>query len=73
MFSSQILFYQNTKTEGIPALVLSLWILHVWYLRLIPVTDGDEKVFGGGGEELKVSDVQLLHLDGLTELDDEPG
>lgn len=53
--------------------MLSLWILHVWYLRLIPVTDGDEKVFGGGGEELKVSDVQLLHLDGLTELDDEPG
>ena len=41
-------------------------------LQCVPITDGDEKVFGGRGEKLKVSDVQLLHLDGLTELDDEP-
>ena len=37
-----------------------------------PVTDGDQEVFGRGGEELKVSDVQTLHLDRLAELDDKP-
>lgn len=41
-------------------------------MQNIPVTNGDQKVFGGRGEEFKVSDVQLLHLDGLTELNDEP-
>lgn len=37
-----------------------------------PVADGDQEVFGSGTEELKVSDVQLLQLNGLTELNDKP-
>ena len=46
--------------------------LHYEGILCQPIADGDHKVFGGGGEELKVGDVQLLHLDGLTELNDEP-
>lgn len=38
----------------------------------IPVANGDKKVFRGRREEFKVGDVQLLHLDGLTELNNEP-
>lgn len=38
-----------------------------------PVTDGNNKIFGRRGEQLKVGNIQLLHLDGFTELDDEPG
>lgn len=44
-----------------------------YFFSHLPITDGDQEVFGRGGEELKVGDVQLLHLDGLAELDDEPG
>lgn len=42
------------------------------YLNL-PVADGDQEVFRRRREELKVCDVQLLDLDGLAELYDEPG
>ena len=49
-----------------------MWRYHDDGILFSPVTDGDQEVLGGGGEELKVSDVQLGHLDGLTELDDEP-
>lgn len=38
----------------------------------VPITDGDQKVFRSGREKLKISDVHLLHLDGLTELDNKP-
>lgn len=44
----------------------------MWELEDSPVTDGDQKIFGCGGEQLKVGDVQLLHLHGFTELNDEP-
>ena len=44
---------------------------HFW-LQSIPVTDGDKKVFRHGGEKLEISNVQLLHLDGLTELNNKP-
>lgn len=37
-----------------------------------PVTDGDQEVFGRGREELKIGDIQLLHLNGLAEFNDEP-
>ena len=49
-----------------------MWCYHDDGILSSPVTDGDQEVLGGGGEQLKVSDVQLGHLDGLTELDDEP-
>ena len=39
----------------------------------IPVTNGHQEVFWCGREELKVGNVQLLHLDGLTELNNKPG
>lgn len=39
----------------------------------IPVADGHQEVFRGRREELKVCNIQLLDLYGLTELDDEPG
>lgn len=38
----------------------------------VPVADGDQEVFRCGGEEFKVSDVQLFHLDGLTKLYHKP-
>jgi hypothetical protein len=38
----------------------------------VPVADGDQEVFRCGGEEFKVSDVQLFHLDGLTQLYHKP-
>lgn len=41
-------------------------------LQYVPITDGDKKVFRCRGEKFKVSDVQLIHLDGLAELYDKP-
>lgn len=38
----------------------------------VPITDRYKEVFGSRREELKVSYVKLLQLDGLTELNDEP-
>lgn len=38
----------------------------------VPITDGNQEVFGSRGEKLKVGNVQLLDLDGLAELNDEP-
>lgn len=53
----------------------TIWLyctMTVIIVAAVPVTDGNEEVFGSRGEEFKVGNVQLLHLNGLTELNDEP-
>lgn len=40
--------------------------------RGLPVTDWHQEIFWRGGEELKICNVQLLHLDRLTELNNKP-
>lgn len=40
--------------------------------RGLPVTDGHQEIFWRGGEEFKICNVQLFHLDRLTELNNKP-